>query len=115
MFPKKNRLKKEKDFRRIIAKGKIFREDILFLRMINNDLGINRIGVSVSKKISKKATQRNKQKRTLSDLLKENVSDAKCGLDIFLIARPGIEKKNNLEVEFALKKILDKAKVLKHA
>ena len=62
MLKKENRLKKKKDFERIYKKGRGFKGDSLFLKILENKEELTRIGIVVSKKVSKKAVQRNKLK-----------------------------------------------------
>ena len=112
MLPRINRLKKENDFRKILRSGKSARESFLILKTAPNILGAVRVGISVSKKISKKATLRNKIKRRLSALMGLKIPQIKDGLDIFLIALPGIETKKFLEIEAMCDSLLKKARIL---
>ena len=98
MLPKRNRLKKEKDFERVFKKGKGLEEGFLFIKVAKNDLEMSRFGFVVSEKVSKKATLRNKVKRKLRELTRARLSRIKIGLDVALVARPGIEQKNSQEI-----------------
>lgn len=112
MLPKINRLKKEKDFRKILHKRESTREKFLILKILKNDSDNVRVGISVSKKISKKAVLRNKIKRRLSACLKSKMPQIKKGLDLFLIALPGLETKNFSETEEMCEALLKKVKIL---
>lgn len=114
MFPKANRLKREKDFERILRNGKTFKEGFLILRIVKNNINQTRFGVSVSKKISKKATLRNKIKRRLLSLLKPRSPKIKTGVDIFLIALPGLETKDFWEIKEMIHELFTKAKILQN-
>lgn len=106
MLPKKNCLKKRNDFDRIFKRGLKVKEDFLSLRAIRNDSKNNsRFGFIVSQKVSKKAVLRNKIKRRLRALVVTRLSKTKKGLDVILIANPGLEKKDFWELE----EILDAA------
>lgn len=108
MLPKENRLKKEKDIERVIRKGKGFKEDFLILKVAGNDLDKIRFCFVVSKKISPKATIRNKIKRRISGLVKLKMNKFKKGIDVMLIALPGLETKDFWEIEEALSRLFKK-------
>ena len=69
MLKKINRLKKKKDFEKVLRGGKGFKEDFLLFKTIKNNLKTSRFGFIISQKVSKKATVRNKLKRKLSGLI----------------------------------------------
>ena len=106
MLPKKNRLQKKKDFERVFAQGKGFRQDLLFLKAAKNDLKTLRFGIIVSKKVSKSAVRRNKVKRRLREIIRFQLQDYPAfgaeqenkGLDVVIVALPGIEDKNYEEM-----------------
>jgi len=56
----------------------------------------NRIGFTVSKKVSKRAVDRNRIKRRLRALAKESLNDFKDGFDIVFIGR-----KSTLDIEYS--------------
>ncbi|MFH1401672.1 MAG: ribonuclease P protein component [Parcubacteria group bacterium] len=114
MLPKSNRLKKENDFRKILRGGESARGNFLVLKAARNSLGKVRVGISVSKKISKKATLRNKIKRRLAACLKPKIPQIKEGLDLFLIALPGLETKNFSETKKECDSLFKKARILKN-
>jgi ribonuclease P protein component len=113
VLPKKNRLKKKKDFENIFRKGKSVKEDFLSFKWKLNGLKVSRFGFIVSQKISKKATVRNKIKRRLRELLKLNLLHLKKGIDGIFIACPGLEKKIFYDMETSIKNIFIKTKILK--
>lgn len=99
MLLKTNRLTKKKDFEKLFKKGKSFKNGFLILRLVQNNLEASRFGFIVSQKVSKKAVVRNKVKRRLRDIIRQNIKEAKKGLDIALIVLPGLEKKTFLETK----------------
>lgn len=109
MLPKQNRLKKRKDFEKVFKQGRGFKEDFLFLKVIENNLEVSRFGFLVSQKVSKKAVVRNKIKRRLRELLKTKLPEIKKGIDGVLIALPGLEDRDFWELEKILTKLLEKA------
>ena len=122
MLPKRNRLKKKKDFEKVFKNGKGFREDFLILKIVSNNLKNTRFGFIVSRKVSKKATQRNKIKRRLRELVKLKMpemkktakaeSRQKREIDGVLIGIPGLETKDFYEMEEGINKLFKKAKLI---
>ena len=109
MLPPINRLRKEKDFEKLFKKGKSFRNNFLILKIAQNNLKESRFGFIISKKVSKKAILRNKIKRRLRDIIRQNIKDIKKGIDVVLIILPGLEKKNFLEIKEILNTLFKKA------
>ena len=111
MLPKQNRLKKKKDFERVMKQGKGFRQGFLFLKINQNDLDISRFGFIVSKKNSKKAVVRNRLKRQLREVVKVTLPNIKKGIDCVLIALSGAEDKSFQEIEESIAKIFANANI----
>jgi ribonuclease P protein component len=112
MLLNKNRLKQKKDFIEIFKKGKGFEEDLLFLKIKLNNSKKNRFAFVVSKKVSNKAVIRNKIKRILREIIRKKILKIKPGIDGILIVKPGIEKKDFLEIEKMVENLLKKANTL---
>ena len=112
MFSSKNRLRNKKDFDRVFKKGKGYKQVFLFLKVLDNDLGFNRFGIIVSKKISNKAVVRNKVKRRLREILKKKIERIKKGLDIVFLTNSGIEKQSFEDIEQEVEEILKKAGII---
>jgi ribonuclease P protein component len=73
-------------FRRIYKSGISCVRPTLVLYTKPNGLKINRLGITVSKKIGK-AHIRNRAKRRLREVFRANASVLKCGYDFILVAR----------------------------
>lgn len=106
MLPKHNRLKNKKDFDNVFKKGKKIAGKLIFLKALKNKLDFSRFGFIVSLKISKKAVVRNKIKRRLRAVIKENILNIKIGLDIIIIAKPEILDKEYKEIKNDLENLL---------
>lgn len=113
MLPKKNRLRKEKDFERVFKQGKGFKESFLALKIIENERVESRIGFVVPKKHFKKAVLRNKLKRQLREQIRKRVLGIKGGYDVVILAREGLEKIGFQEMDKVVEKLLSKANLLK--
>ena len=123
MLSKISRLKKKKDIEKVFKKGKRFKEDFLILKITKNALSQTRFGFVVSQKVSKKAVIRNKIKRRLREMVSKKGKKLKKGrhplvtrpgMDIVLIALPGLETKDFWEIDETLNKLFKKAKCLKN-
>ncbi len=114
MLSKNNRLKKRDDFDGVFKRGRKFKEDFLLLRVVKNNFQKSRFGFIVSQKVSKKAVLRNKIKRRLRAIVEAKIPKIKEGLDIVLIADPGLEKKDFWELEEITGNIFKKAGLFFH-
>jgi len=93
MLPKIYRLKKDNDFKKVFQKGKLTRGKFMDLRFVANNLNFNRFGFLVGLKISKKAVERNKIKRRLTELagqIFKQKRSIKFGYDVVVLAKPSI-------------------------
>ena len=111
MLPLKNRLKK-KDFKEVFKKGKGFKQGPLFLKVLSNNLQKSRFGFVVGKKIFKKATERNKIKRQLREMVRARIEKIQKGADVILIVFSPPPKKTFQELEKFLDKVFLQAKIL---
>ena len=112
MLPRKYKLKKDNDFKKVFKNGKYYQQEFIKLKILKNDLTINRFGFVVGLKISKKAVQRNKIKRQLEEIIRLKLNQIKSGFDIIILINPEIIEKNYQEIEKILINLLKKAKIL---
>jgi ribonuclease P protein component len=112
MLPLKNRLKKEKDFENVFKNGRGFNENLLRLKIIPNDLADSRFGFVVSKKYSKKATERNSIKRRLREITQKDILNIKEGFDVVLFVMPELENDFDKLTDIT-RKLLKKSRLLK--
>lgn len=95
---KKLLLKKKKDYKRIYREGISVADKYLVLFCLDNELSFCRFGFSIGKKVGK-AVKRNKLKRRLKEICRENIQWFKNGYDYIFIARKGVEKRNFQELK----------------
>jgi len=88
MFPKNQRITEKKDFDLIFKKGKALNSPFLTVRILKNNLSMQRFAVLVSKKVSKKAVDRNKIKRILRESVKQKIKLFPAGSDAVLYVHP---------------------------
>lgn len=112
MLPPKNRLTKTRDFNRVSRYGHKFFSPELILRWTENKENHSRWGIIISRKVDKKAVIRNRIKRRLRAILRENMIFWPSQKDIILIARPQIKELNFRELKENLEQILRKNNLL---
>ncbi|MCD6148010.1 ribonuclease P protein component [bacterium] len=113
MLPRENRLRKNKDIKNVLTRGKPVREDFLFLKIVKNGLRSPRFAIVVGKNLSKKAVVRNKLKRRISEIIriKLKMNEIKP-VDGVVIALPGAERMDFSGLKQAIEKIFAKAKLI---
>ena len=109
MLNKKNRLKKKKEFNFIYKKGESFHSKFLSLYVIKTKLNFCKIGFSVSNKVGNSVV-RHKVKRRLTEIVRLNISKLPVN-NYILVAKPGIENLNYLELTDNVFYILKKANI----
>lgn len=112
MLPKKYRLTREKDFEHTFKKGKSFFIRELGVKCLPNNLPHSRIGIVVSNKISKKATERNKIKRRLRETIRLALPQIKAPVDLLIITRPTIVDLDYHGIESHLTNCLKKLRII---
>ena len=94
-------LKKNSDFKYVYTRGKSYANKYLVMYMLENNMGKNRIGISVSKKVGNSVV-RHRITRLVRESyrLQENIFNS--GLDIVIVARKGASTVRYAEIESAL-------------
>ncbi len=113
MLAEINRLKNEQDFENLFKKGKSFKVGFLTLKIAKNNLKESHYGFVTAKKFFKKTVLRNKIKRRLRSIIRQNIKDIKKGVDVVLIALPGLEKKSFSEIKEILDLIFKKTGLIR--
>jgi ribonuclease P protein component len=114
VLPNQNRLRRREDFAKVYANGDRYRGNYLNLRVLfdNNATLDTRIGIVVSKKVSKLAVTRNRFKRQLRAIFRQLLSQLKQGMQIVVTVNTVQRKPSYQEIWEDLHKLLAKAKVL---
>lgn len=86
MLAKQYRVSNSADYSSIYKNGRKIPGRYIIVYLLKNDLGYNRYGIVTSKKIGK-AVVRNKIKRRLRAIIKDNMPKVKTSFDIVLIGR----------------------------
>jgi len=91
-------LKKNHQFQFVYKYGKSYANKYLVMYVKENGLGINRIGISVSKKVGNSVVRHHVTRLVRESYrLHENVFNS--GLDIVIVARPATMKASYFDVE----------------
>ena len=94
-FPKRDRLLNRKDFVNLNRLGKRYHTKHFLVIVKENDTGINRLGVTVTKKTGN-AVKRNRVKRLAREFFRLNKHQFSTGCDIVIIG-----KKNSFLLNYA--------------
>lgn len=94
-------LKKNRDFQVVYKKGKSFGNKYLVMYVLPNELGKNRIGISVSKKVGNSIV-RHHLTRLIRESYRLHEEQFLCGYDVIVIARTTAKDRSYHEIESAL-------------
>jgi len=126
MLPQENRLRHHRDFSSVYQKGIRKSSSYLALRALHHQqeskLPLNqdnlvspkptRIGISISKKVSKGAVVRNRIKRQIRAALRQLLPHIRRGWDIVIVVKPIAQQCNYDEFLQQLEKLLAQVEVL---
>jgi len=112
MLLKQNRLTKKKDYDNVIRNGRVFNTPLFRLRTIKNNLGLTRVGIITSLKISKKSTVRNRLKRQVREVFRLNVAKIQPGYDIVITISGSMTGKKYGEIQEEILRALRTIKLL---
>ncbi len=105
-------LKKNRDFRLVYSKKKSYANKLLVMYVLENGTDINRIGISVSKKVGNSIV-RHRLTRLIRESARLNCDKFKTGYDIVIVARADLKDKNYFETRDAFMHLLKLHKLLK--
>ena len=94
-------LKKNSDFQNVYVKGKSKANRYLVMYVAQNNLSINRLGISVSKKVGNSVV-RHHLTRLIRESYRLNSTMFNSGLDIVVVVRNTARDKSYKEIESAL-------------
>ncbi|WKY47750.1 ribonuclease P protein component [Eubacteriaceae bacterium ES3] len=106
-------LKKQNDFKNVFNKGSVFGNKAFAFYFLKNGLEENRIGIIVSKKISKKAVVRNRLRRQIREAYRLNQELFFNGYDIIIIGKQALLNTEYTEIEKSLKHLFYKKNLMR--
>lgn len=115
MLQKQNRLTKKKDYDNVIKNGRIFNTPLFRLRTIKNNLGLTRVGIITSLKISKKSTVRNRLRRQVREVFRLNIDKIHPGYDVVITISGSMTGKKYPEIREEVLKALKTIKLISNS
>ena len=112
MLKSENRLKKRKEFNYIYRKGESFGNKYVALYCSKTPKRVLKVGFSVSKKIGK-AYERNKLKRQMRAIVREQIPNMQDNIAYIFVAKSGIETLSFIELKDCILNVLFKSGKLK--
>ena len=94
-------LKKNSDFKNVYTHGKSYANKYLVMYVLENNIGRNRIGISVSKKVGNSVV-RHRVTRLIRESYRLHENIFNSGLDIVIVARNSASSVGYFEIESAL-------------
>jgi ribonuclease P protein component len=108
---KEEKIRKNIEFRTVYRRGKSFSNQLLVLYIFKNKKELNRVGISVSKKVGKSVV-RSRVKRLINESYRLNKDGIKKGYDLVFIARTASNDRSYFEIEKSLKNLFKRAGLL---
>ena len=106
MLKKINRIGSRKEFGEIKKNGELINSPTFGVLVFKNEDKEKRFGFIISKKISKRAVDRNKIKRRMAEVIRKNLEKFKDGTRMIFLAKKEILKKGINEIENEIEKLI---------
>ncbi|EMT39704.1 ribonuclease P protein component, eubacterial [Thermoanaerobacter thermohydrosulfuricus WC1] len=101
------KIKKSYEFKKVYSNGKSVANQFVVMYYMENNLGFNRVGYSVSKKIGKSVV-RNRVRRLLHESFRLLDIEIKIGFDIIFVARGKIVEADFHTLKNSMRKLIMK-------
>lgn len=108
---RKFRLTRSEDFKRVRRSGKSYAHPLVVLIVQKNDQPRVRVGVAAGRTAGT-AVYRNRAKRLLREAMRPLIPHIAPGVDLILIARPGLTAASFEDARQALSSLLQRAEIL---
>jgi ribonuclease P protein component len=108
MLKKTNRINTTRELQKVYRSGKTLHTPALVIKFAATPGTKSRVGLVVSKKISKKAVERNRIKRSVREQMRKILPELAVG-DYMLVAKPAAANYLNKELISQLQAVLKKA------
>lgn len=100
------------EFKRVYSRGKTYWNRNLVLYVRKNELGYNRVGYSITKKVGNSVV-RNKIKRRMKEIYRLNFQNLKGNYDMIFIPKKNVVDISYKDLESAMFHILGLARIVK--
>jgi ribonuclease P protein component len=101
-FGSRERLKRRRDFERVTREGRSLSDGLFRVRAAPNGLPHGRLGIIVSKRMSKLAPERNRMKRLVREAWRLHQAAFPTGVDWIVIPKGNLSRKTLKDVEASL-------------
>lgn len=108
MLKKINRISRKIEFAEVKEKGIMVNTPLFGLKLIKKEDKEKKFGFVISKKISKRAVDRNRIKRLLTETVKKNLTKFDEGIRGIFLVKKEILGRNLIDIEGSLEKCLKK-------
>jgi ribonuclease P protein component len=108
---RKFRLTRSEDFKRVRRSGKSYAHPLVVLIVQTHEQPRLKVGVAAGRTVGT-AVYRNRAKRLLREAMRTLIPNITPGLDLILIARPGLVSASFEETRQALLTLLQRAQIL---
>ena len=109
MLSATNRLRKAYEITRVYRRGSQGGSGILSAKVLGNGLSVSRAVVVVSKKVSKRAVVRNRIRRRLTGILREQWQTVRPGYDIVVTVHQDVAETEASELKAAIETALKRS------
>lgn len=99
---RENRLLRRAEFQRVFREGCRRGARGLTVVVADSPTGVSRLGLAVSRKVSKRAVDRNRVRRLIREAFRLSQQQFARPIDVVVIPRPGYRPAHRTEVESAL-------------
>ena len=107
---RKLRLTRSEDFKRVRRSGKSYAHPLVVLIVQTHDQPRVKVGVAAGRTVGT-AVHRNRAKRLLREAMRTLIPNIASGLDVILIARPGLAAATLEDTRRALTNLLQRAQI----
>jgi len=113
MLPQIHRLTLKSDFENVFRNGAYHTIGSIYLKKVATDKNIPRVGIIIEKKIFKLATERNRIRHFLREILRQKITDIQPGFDIVIFYRNKEKTIRVATLALAIAKLLQKSNLIK--
>ncbi|MEK9130501.1 MAG: ribonuclease P protein component [Patescibacteria group bacterium] len=108
------RLQKDRDIKRVFAKGRNVYDDLTGIKFLANRLPSSRFAIVVGTKVAKTAVARNRLKRQIRAILSKKEPILVPGFDVVILTKSAAIGAAASKIDERLTRVLRQAKLLKN-
>jgi len=112
MLSKINRLNGQKNFDYVFSQGKNYQSNYLILRIAATKNKFWRLGLIISGRVDKRAVIRNRLRRRLSTIIRQQADNLRTGFDVIISVKPALVALTLKDIEKDSLSLLKKSKWL---